>query len=185
VKRKQRSPAARHFLFLFALLVATSSGAQSTGNTSPATNSVNTPRPFDPVQNTTNPSAFAVQTQNPFLGSVPTGALVPGVMPLSLRAAVDMALHANLGYIDSEQEHAQSRAARIRALSVLLPQLAAKDRFDVGVSNTVDLIQAQQAIAEAEDNRIASVYAHQFAKLLLIRATGTAEQDYINYLGVR
>jgi outer membrane protein len=61
----------------------------------------------------------------------------------------------------------------------------AKDRFDVGVSNTVDLIQAQQAVAEAQDNRIASVYAHQFAKLLLIRATGTAEQDYINYLGVR
>lgn len=124
MKCKQRSPTARHYVFLFALLVTTSSGAQSTGNTSPATNSVNTPRPFDPGQNTTNPSAFAVQTQNPFLGSVPTGALVPGIMPLSLRAAVDMALHANLGYIDSEQEHAQSRAARIRALSLLLPQLA-------------------------------------------------------------
>ena len=60
----------------------------------------------------------------------------------------------------------------------------AKDRFDVGVSNAADLIQAQQSVAEAEDNRIASVYAHQVAKLMLIRATGTAEQDYVSYLGV-
>lgn len=97
--------------------------AQSTGNVSPAANSVNTPRPFDPGQNTTNPSAFAVQTQNPFLGSVPTGPVVPGVLPLSLRAAVSLALRANLGHIDAEQDHAQSRVARIRALSALLPQV--------------------------------------------------------------
>jgi outer membrane protein TolC len=53
------------------------------------------------------------------------------------------------------------------------------------VSNAADLIQAQQAVAEAEDNRIASIYAHQVAKLMLIRATGTAEQDYLSYMGVQ
>jgi len=100
--------------------------AQSSGSTSPLSNTVNTPRPFDPGQNTTNPSAFAVQNQNPFLGSVPTGAVVPGVLPLSLRAAVSLALKANLGYIDSEQDHIQTRAARVRALSQLLPQLSAE-----------------------------------------------------------
>src|ERR1700712_5234510 len=87
--------------------------AQSTSNSSPASNTINTPRPFDPGQNSTNPSAFAVQTQNPFLGSVPTGVAVPGVLPLSLEAAVQLALRSNLGYIDSAQEHLQSRAARI------------------------------------------------------------------------
>lgn len=124
MKRKQGPISAQQYLVLLALSASMAAGAQSAGNTSPVANSVNTPRPFDPGQNTTNPSAFAVQSQNPFLGSVPTGALVPGILPLSLRAAVDMALHANLGYIDSEQEHAQSKAARIRALSSLLPQLA-------------------------------------------------------------
>ena len=94
--------------------------AQSTSSTS---NSLNTPRPFDPGQNTTNPSAFATQTQNPFLGSVPTGKLVPGILPLSMKAAVDLALRANLGYVDAEQDHRQSRAERLRALSVLLPQV--------------------------------------------------------------
>jgi outer membrane protein TolC len=60
----------------------------------------------------------------------------------------------------------------------------ARDRFNVGVSTVVDLLQAQQAVAEAEDNKIASVYAHQLAKLMLIRAYGTAEQDFAIYMGV-
>ncbi|NYF87967.1 TolC family protein [Tunturiibacter empetritectus] len=99
--------------------------AQSTGSTSAGSNTVNTPRPFDPGSNTTNPSALAEQAQNPFLGSVPTGPLIPGVLPLSLHEAVSRALRANLGLIDSEQNHAEARAARIRALSTLLPQLSA------------------------------------------------------------
>lgn len=105
------------------LLLATVAPAQSTGTVSPSSNNVNTPRPFDPGQNSTNPSAFAVQAQNPFLGSVPTGSVVPGILPLSLRNAVSIALRANLGFVDAEQEHMQTRAARMRALAALLPQI--------------------------------------------------------------
>ena len=61
----------------------------------------------------------------------------------------------------------------------------AKDRFDAGVSNSLELIQAQQAVAAAEDNDIASVYSHNLAKLMLVRSLGTAERDYTMYLGVR
>jgi outer membrane protein TolC len=61
----------------------------------------------------------------------------------------------------------------------------AKDRFQNGVTTGVDLIRAQQDVAEAEDNRIASIYAHSLAKLMLIRATGTAEANYSTYLGVQ
>jgi outer membrane protein TolC len=112
------------FLLPLILLAPLSIFAQSTDFASRTSNTISTPRPFDPGQNSTNPSAFAVQTQNPFLGSVPTGVAVPGVLPLSLEAAVQLALRSNLGYIDSVQEHLQSRASRIRALSKLLPQLA-------------------------------------------------------------
>lgn len=59
----------------------------------------------------------------------------------------------------------------------------AKDRFDVGVSNFVDLLEGQQELAEAEDNYISSVYAHNLSKLMLIRATGTAEKDLSLYVG--
>ncbi|ADW70117.1 TolC family protein [Granulicella tundricola] len=100
--------------------------AQSTSSNSPLSNSIATPRPFDPGTNTTNPSALAVQAQNPYLGSVATRPLTLGVLPLSLTEVVDLGLKANLGLIDTEQEHAQSRAARMRALSVLLPQLNAE-----------------------------------------------------------
>ncbi len=96
---------------------------QSGGSIGGGGNTVNTPRPFDPGQNTTNPSAFAVQTLNPFLGSVPTGQVVPGVLQLSLRTAVALALRANLGFVDAQQNHEQSRAAKLRALSTLLPQV--------------------------------------------------------------
>ena len=61
----------------------------------------------------------------------------------------------------------------------------AKDRFEAGVSNSLELIQAEQAVASAEDNNIASVYAHNLAKLILVRSTGTAERDYTTYLGVQ
>lgn len=59
----------------------------------------------------------------------------------------------------------------------------AKDRFEVGVSNFVDLLEGQQELAEAEDNYISSVYAHNLSKLMLIRATGTAEKDLSLYVG--
>ncbi|WP_263378922.1 TolC family protein [Granulicella paludicola] len=99
---------------------------QSSSSFSPLSNSIATPRPFDPGTNTTNPSALAVQAQNPYLGSVPSSPLVPGNLDLSLADVVSRGLRANLGLIDSEQDHAQSRAARMRALSTLLPQLSAQ-----------------------------------------------------------
>ena len=111
---------------LTAFALAVPAFAQSSSSFSPLSNSINTPRPFDPGTNTTNPSALAVQAQNPFLGSVPSSALVPGVLELSLSDVVNRGLRANLGLIDSEQDHAQSRAARLRALSALLPQLSAQ-----------------------------------------------------------
>ncbi len=99
---------------------------QSSSSFSPLSNNISTPRPFDPGTNTTNPSALAVQAQNPYLGSVPTSPLVAGTLELSLTDAVNRGLRANLGLIDTVQDHAQSRAARIRALSTLLPQLSAQ-----------------------------------------------------------
>ena len=118
-------PFGRKICFALGLVIclASTGRTQSTGSGSSAANTVDTPRPFNPGQNTTNPSAFAVQSQNPFLGSVPAGKVIPGIFHLSLHAAVDLALRTNLGYIDSEQDHQRSRAARLHALSTLLPQI--------------------------------------------------------------
>ena len=119
-----RTTKPRHFFLPFALLLGNVAQGQS------STNTINTPRPFDPGQVTTNPSSFAQQTQNPFLGSIPLRTLTPGTLNLSLREAVALALKGNLGYVEADQEHAEARAARLLALSQLLPHI------DVGSTET-------------------------------------------------
>ena len=89
--------------------------------------SVSTPRPISPAESTTNPSARATQSQNPYLGSVPepaTGATIE----LSLSGAIQRGLRYNLGLVESGQASADVKAARLRALSAMLPQLEAKGR---------------------------------------------------------
>ena len=86
--------------------------------------SVATPRPISPAEGTTNPSAQATQSQNPYLGSVPsenTGTRIE----LTLKNAIERGLRFNLGLIESRQVSANVRAERLRALSVLLPQVSA------------------------------------------------------------
>src|SRR5207249_3278899 len=94
---------------------------------SPLGYSVATPRPINPAEGTTTPSAQATQRQNPYLGSVPsknTGTRIE----LSLRTAIERGLRYNLGLVEANQTNADVRAERLRALSALLPQLAGQGR---------------------------------------------------------
>lgn len=56
------------------------------------------------------------------------------------------------------------------------------DRFGAGVTNNVEVIQSQQALAAANDQYITSLYAHNIAKVLLARAIGNAEEVVKQYL---
>ena len=58
-----------------------------------------------------------------------------------------------------------------------------QDRFAAGVADNLELVQAQQAVAVADENYISSLYAHNFAKLSLVRAVGVAETAVMNFLG--
>ena len=58
-----------------------------------------------------------------------------------------------------------------------------KDRFTSGVTDSVEVVQAEQALASANDQFITSVYNHSLAKLALARALGAARTDYSQYLG--
>lgn len=51
----------------------------------------------------------------------------------------------------------------------------ARDRFAAGVADTVEVVQAQESVATAEQDYIASLYALYLAKLSLARATGNTE----------
>lgn len=58
----------------------------------------------------------------------------------------------------------------------------ARDRFRAGVSDTVELVQAQESVATAEQDYINSTFAFNLARVSLARATGEAEQSVLRLL---
>lgn len=61
----------------------------------------------------------------------------------------------------------------------------ARDRFAAGVADNLELIQAQEAVASANENFISSLYAHNVAKIALVYSMGYAEQGVKRYLQSR
>ena len=58
----------------------------------------------------------------------------------------------------------------------------AQDRFSAGVTDNLEVVQAQESVASTNENYISGLYAHNLAKLELARALGDAEQGVKNYL---
>ena len=61
----------------------------------------------------------------------------------------------------------------------------ARDRFASGVTDTIEVVQAQGSVAVANDNLIAALYAHNLAKVELARALGSTEQRIQNFMEVK
>ena len=57
-----------------------------------------------------------------------------------------------------------------------------RDRFSSGVTDNIEVVQAQDALAIAKDAYIASLYSYNLAKISLARAAGVAESRYAEYL---
>src|SRR5580658_9954166 len=112
---------------LMILLCMPTAASGQTIPSDPRSFSVATPRPINPAESTTNPSARATQSQNPYLGSVPSKA-DGTTIELSLQGAIERGLRYNLGLVESNQASADIRADRMRALAALLPQLEARAR---------------------------------------------------------
>jgi outer membrane protein len=70
------------------------------------------------------------------------------------------------------------------AVSTLGVQLAkeevdqARDRFKAGVANNIEVIQAQDALARANDNEIAALYRFNQARADYARSIGQMEKVY-------
>ena len=54
----------------------------------------------------------------------------------------------------------------------------ARDRFNAGVANNIEVIQAQDSLARANDNQIAALYRFNQARADLARAVGQMEKVY-------
>jgi outer membrane protein TolC len=61
----------------------------------------------------------------------------------------------------------------------------ARDRFTAGVTNNIEVVQAQESVATANDDMIAALYAHNLAKVALARALGGGEQGMQKLMEVK
>ena len=61
----------------------------------------------------------------------------------------------------------------------------ARDRFSAGVADNLEVVQAQQSVADANQRLISSTYNHNVAKVSLARALGATETNLRQYLGGR
>lgn len=59
----------------------------------------------------------------------------------------------------------------------------AQQRYKAGVSDNLAVSQAQQSVAQADQQYVASLYRHNVAKLSLARALGVAQNSYKDYVG--
>jgi outer membrane protein TolC len=58
-----------------------------------------------------------------------------------------------------------------------------RDRFAAGVANNIEVVQAQEAVALANEQYISALYGYNVSKALLARSLGTAESAVERFLG--
>jgi outer membrane protein TolC len=97
----------------------------------------------------------------------------------NLRAQIDTDVRTALLNIESGEEQVAVARSNIDLAEQTLAQ--SRDRFRAGVTDTVEVVQAQEAVASAHDNYISSLYQDNYAKISLARALGLAEEGVKEY----
>jgi outer membrane protein TolC len=95
-------------------------------------------------------------------------------------AQVDADVRDALLDIASAQKQVEVARSSVELANEALSE--AQQRYANGVSDNLAVSQAQQSVAQANDQYVTSLYRHNVAKLSLARALGAGE-NYKNYLG--
>jgi outer membrane protein TolC len=86
-------------------------------------------------------------------------------------------------FLDLNSAAQQVEVARSSVALATQQLQQARDRFAAGVTNNIEVIQAQESLALNQDSYISSLLAHNLAKLALARSLGAAEAAVKQYLG--
>jgi len=97
----------------------------------------------------------------------------------NLRAQIDSDIRTALLNLQSSAELVNVARSNIDLAEETL--LQSRDRFSAGVTDTVEVVQSQEAVASAHEQYISSLYSYNFAKISLARALGVAEQGVKEY----
>lgn len=98
----------------------------------------------------------------------------------NLRAQIDQDVRTALLDMNSSYEQVKVSQSNIELAAKTLEQ--ARDRFSAGVTDNIEVVQAQQSVASANDSYISSLYLYNLAKLSLARAVGYAQQGVEQFL---
>lgn len=97
-----------------------------------------------------------------------------------LRGQIDNDVRTALLDLNAAADQVQVARSTVDLAEQTLTQ--AQDRFSAGVSDNLEVVQAQESVASAHEAYISSLYAHNLAKVELARALGNAEQGVKQYL---
>lgn len=99
----------------------------------------------------------------------------------SLRGEIDYDVRTAFLDLQSTQEQLTVAASARELADRQLTQ--ARDRLAAGVANTVEVVQAQEAVAFSSEQYIGALYGFNIAKAVLARSMGIAERTADTYLG--
>jgi outer membrane protein TolC len=97
----------------------------------------------------------------------------------NLRAQIEADVRTAVLNLESAAEQVKVASSNIDLADQTLTQ--SRDRFNAGITDTVEVVQSQEAVASAHEQYISSLYKYNFAKISLIRALGAGEEGVKQY----
>lgn len=97
-----------------------------------------------------------------------------------LRGRIDYEVRTSLLDLQAAADQVQVAKSSVDLAEQTLAQ--SQDRFTAGVTDNLEVVEAQESLASAHETYIASLYAHNLAKVELARSIGDAEQGVKRYL---
>jgi outer membrane protein TolC len=97
-----------------------------------------------------------------------------------LRARVDQEVRDAYLDLDAAAQEVSVAKSAVTLATQTLEQ--SRDRFVSGVTDNIEVVQAQDVLAIATDSYIASLYSDNLAKIYLARAIGVAESGFAEYV---
>jgi outer membrane protein TolC len=96
------------------------------------------------------------------------------------RASIDQEVRDAFLDLQATAQEVSVEKNAVRLATETLQQ--SRDRFASGVTDNIEVVQAQESLADANDAYIVSLYSYNVAKISLARAIGIAESNYALYL---
>jgi len=97
----------------------------------------------------------------------------------NLREQIEADVRTAFLNLQSSAEQVKVSQSNIELADQTLAQ--SRDRFNAGVTDSVEVVQSQEAVASAHEQYISSLYKYNFAKISLIRALGAGTPGVKEY----